>query len=132
MQFEQYHRHTAWDRPGGLANRSGAGDLDVVVYSAQTWARLALEGNQSVLLLFVPDEEIVHRDEVGAELTDNAHRFVSRRAGERFLDYLRAQKSAMTGEAGAHTNRPELSSSTATTASTRCTPCGWASKGSSS
>jgi len=26
--FEQYERHTAWDRPGGLANRSGAGDLD--------------------------------------------------------------------------------------------------------
>lgn len=28
--FEQYQRHTAWDQPGGLANRSGAGDLDVV------------------------------------------------------------------------------------------------------
>lgn len=28
-------RHTAWDRPGGLANRSGAGDLDVVIYSAR-------------------------------------------------------------------------------------------------
>ena len=27
--FEQYERHTAWDRPGGTANRSGAGDLDV-------------------------------------------------------------------------------------------------------
>ncbi|WP_236832037.1 DNA polymerase beta superfamily protein [Blastococcus sp. KM273128] len=109
VQFEQYHRHTAWDRPGGLANRSGAGDLDVVVYSARKWARLALEGNPSVLLLlFVPDEEVVHRDEVGAELTENAHRFVSRRAGERFLGYLRAQKAAMTGEAGAHTNRPEL------------------------
>ncbi len=39
--FEQYERHTAWDRPGGVANRSGAGDLDVVVYSARKWARLA-------------------------------------------------------------------------------------------
>src|ERR1700730_18218773 len=27
VRFEQYERHTAWDRPGGVANRSGAGDL---------------------------------------------------------------------------------------------------------
>src|SRR5215471_5020094 len=35
VRFEQYERHTAWDRPGGLTNRSGAGDLDVVIYSAR-------------------------------------------------------------------------------------------------
>jgi hypothetical protein len=109
VAFEQFHRHTAWDRPGGLANRSGAGDLDVVIYSARKWARLALGGNPSVLLLlFLPDEETVVRDEAGAELCANAERFVSRRAGERFLGYLQAQKAAMTGEVGAHTNRPEL------------------------
>lgn len=95
--------------PGGLANRSGAGDLDVVIYSARKWARLALAGNPSVLLLlFVPDEEILYRDEVGAELTANAHRFVSVLAAERFLGYLQAQKAAMSGEVGAHPNRPEL------------------------
>jgi uncharacterized protein len=109
VPFEQYERHTAWDRPGGLANRSGAGDLDVIVYSARKWARLALAGNPTVLLvLFVPDVEVVHRNEVGAELVANAHRFVSRYAAERFLGYLRAQKAAMLGQAGAHTNRPEL------------------------
>jgi hypothetical protein len=109
VEFEQFHRHTVWDRPGGLANRSGAGDLDVVIYSARKWARLALSGNPSVLLLlFVPDSEVVYRDEVGAELVANAHRFVSRLAGERFLGYLQAQKAAMTGESGAHPNRPEL------------------------
>jgi hypothetical protein len=55
VRFEQYERHTAWDRPGGVANRSGAGDLDVIVYSARKWARLALDGNPTVLLvLFVP------------------------------------------------------------------------------
>jgi hypothetical protein len=48
VRFEQYERHTAWDRPGGLANRSGAGDLDVIVYSARKWARLALAGNPTV------------------------------------------------------------------------------------
>ena len=109
VEFEQYQRHTAWDRVGGLANRSGAGDLDVVVYSARKWARLALAGNPSVLLLlYVPDDEVVYRDEAGVELTANAHRFVSRLAAERFLGYLQGQKAAMTREVGAHTNRPEL------------------------
>ena len=84
VRFEQYERHTAWDRPGGLANRSGAGDLDVIIYSARKWARLALAGNPTVLLvLFVPDEEVVFRDQAGAELTANAHRFVSRLAASR-------------------------------------------------
>ena len=109
VRFEQYERHTAWDRPGGLANRSGAGDLDVIIYSARKWARLALAGNPTVLLvLFVPDQEVVFRDQVGAELTANAHRFVSRLAAGRYLGYLKAQEAAMTGQAGAHTNRPEL------------------------
>ena len=109
VRFEQYERHTAWDRPGGLANRSGAGDLDVIIYSARKWARLALQGNPTVLLvLFVPDEEVVYRDAAGAELVANAHRFVSRLAAVRFLGYLRGQQAAMTGQSGAHTNRPEL------------------------
>ncbi len=56
----------------------------------------------------MPDQEVVFRNRVGAELVDNAHRFVSWLAGERFLGYLRSQKAAMTGETGAHTNRPEL------------------------
>ena len=109
VRFEQYERHTAWDRPGGVANRSGAGDLDVIIYSARKWARLALAGNPTVLLvLFVPDQEVVFRDQAGADLTANGHRFVSRLAATRFLGYLRAQKSAMTRDTGAHTNRPEL------------------------
>jgi hypothetical protein len=109
VPFEQYQRHTVWDSPGGLGNRSGAGDLDVVIYSARKWARLALAGNPTVLLLlFVPDDEVVFRNDAGAELRANAGRFVSRLAARRFLGYLAAQRSAMTGEAGAHTNRPEL------------------------
>src|SRR5262245_13774426 len=95
--FEQYERHTAWDRPGGLANRSGAGDLDVMIYSARKWARLALDGNPTVLLvLFAPDQEVVFRNSAGAELVANAHRFVSRLAANRYLGYLRGQKAAMT------------------------------------
>ena len=107
--FEQYERHTVWDQPGGIANRSGAGDLDVIIYTARKWARLALNGNPTVLLvLFTPDEEVVFRNLAGAELVANAHRFVSRLAADRFLGYLTSQRKAMTGETGAHTNRPEL------------------------
>ncbi len=81
----------------------------MVVYSARKWCRLALAGNPTVLLLlFVPDNEVVFRNEVGAELVDDADRFVSRRAADRFLGYLKSQKMAMTGQVGAHTNRPEL------------------------
>ncbi len=109
VPFEQYQRHTAWDRPGGLAERSGAGDLDVVVYSARKWCRLALAGNPTVLLLlFVPDAEVVVETAVGRELRANAHRFVSRLSAARFVGYLDSQRAAMTGEVGAHTNRPEL------------------------
>ena len=109
VMFEQYERHTVWDQPGGLANRSAAGDLDVIIYSARKWCRLALAGNPTVLLpLFVPDYEVMWRDEVGSELVTNAPRFVSRLAADRFLGYLQSQRAAMTGEVGAHTNRPEL------------------------
>lgn len=109
ITFEQFQRHTVWDRPGGLDNRSGAGDLDVVVYTARKWCRLALAGNPTVLLaLFVPDGEVVLRDGTGAELVDNAHRFVSRLAADRFVGYLRAQRDAMTGRTAPRTNRPEL------------------------
>ncbi len=61
-----------------------------------------------LLVLFVPDEEVVFRNQAGAELAGNAHRFVSRLAATRFRGYLRAQKAAITGQAGAHTNGPEL------------------------
>lgn len=109
VPFEQYERHTVWDRSGGTSNRSGAGDLDVVIYSARKWCRLALAGNPTVLLaLFVPDHDVVFRNEAGAELVNNTHRFVSRLSGNRFLGYLQSQKAAMTGGVGAHTNRPEL------------------------
>jgi hypothetical protein len=60
-----------------------------------------------LLLLFVPDADVVHRDETGVELVDNAHRFVSRLAADRFIGYLSAQRAAMTGQSGAHTKWSE-------------------------
>ncbi|MFH8979386.1 DNA polymerase beta superfamily protein, partial [Streptomyces sp. NPDC017890] len=54
-KFEQYQYRT---QPEGV--RSGAGDLDLVVYSLRKWARLAEAGNPTVLLLmFIPPHELV-------------------------------------------------------------------------
>ena len=72
----------------------------------------------------------MYRDEVGAELADNAHRFVSKLAADRYLGYLQGQKRAMTGQVGAHTNRPSWWRSTDTTPSTRCMPFGSGYRGS--
>ncbi len=84
--FEQYiHRSV----PEGV--RSGPGDLDLTVYSLRKWTRLALDGNPTVLLaLFAPDAEVTP---LGAELLAEGPSFLlSRRAGERFIGYLRAQR----------------------------------------
>ena len=95
-RFEQYERHTAWDRPGGLANR----------------VRCRRPGCHHLLRSQVgpagPGREPGRAPGAGAELAANAHRFVSRLAAGRYLGYLKGQKAAMTGQAGAHTNRPEL------------------------
>lgn len=107
LKFEQYERHTAWDRPGGVKNRSGAGDLDTIIYGARKWCRLAMDGNPTVLLpLFVPDVDVVFRSTEGSELVANADKFVSQKVAARFLGYLHAQRGGMTGIG--HTNRPEL------------------------
>ncbi|PRY18135.1 DNA polymerase beta superfamily protein [Kineococcus rhizosphaerae] len=95
IAFEQYELHTAWSRSRGLAEPSGPGDLDVVVYSARKWARLAVAGNPTVLLpLWVPDTEVVRVTAAGRELRAQAERFASRTAGRRFLGYLRSQRDA--------------------------------------
>jgi len=109
--FEQYEWHSAWERPGGLRNRSGHGDLDVTIYSARKWMRLALNGNPSVLLpLFVPESEIVAMTPLGEELRGLAPVIVSRQAGHRFAGYLEAQRRGLLSHdgKGRDVTRPEL------------------------
>lgn len=106
-RFEQFERHTAWDRPGGVRERSGAGDLDVTVYGARKFCRLALDGNPSILtVLFVPVESVVYLGWVGEALLGLAPSFVSLRALDRYLGYLHGQRDGMTGRG--RVNRPEL------------------------
>jgi hypothetical protein len=107
IRFEQYEMHTAWERAGGVAERSGAGDLDIVIYGARKWAGLAAAGNPTVLLpLWVPESEVVTITEAGRELRQYADRFVSKNVAERFLGYLASQKRAMTDAGGGRTARP--------------------------
>lgn len=104
-KFEQYQFRT---QPEGV--RSGAGDLDLVVYSLRKWARLAAAGNPTVLLLmFIPQHELVSTSWVGKELQGHPERFISAQAGRRFIGYLDSQRDQMLGIRGKkHTNRPEL------------------------
>jgi hypothetical protein len=103
--FEHYVERT---QPEGV--RSGPGDLDLVAYSLRKWVRLALKGHPTILLLlFVPDEFVVARTEVGDELRALRPALLSRRAGRGYLGYLRGQKEWLLGTRGQkRVNRPEL------------------------
>ncbi len=107
--FDQFQRHTAWDRQGGLRERSGRGDCDYLVYGLKKFCRLALAGNPSILnLLFVPESAVVTSTIFSDELLENASWFISQQAAGRYLGYLHRQRLGMTGEIGAKVKRPEL------------------------
>lgn len=103
--FEQYLFRT---QPEGV--RSGAGDLDLAIYSLRKWTRLAANGNPTVLLLlFAPRTEWVTAAEpYASQLQDNSDLFLSKDCGRRFMGYLKAQKERMLGLRNQRTNRPEL------------------------
>ena len=111
-EFEQYEWHTAWEREGGRKNRSGAGDLDEIVYSLRKWMRLAMNGNPTVLMpLFAPGDKIVSITTQGSELRDIMPEYIlSRLAGARFAGYLRAQRKSLLSREGKgrDVTRPEL------------------------
>lgn len=103
--FEQYVHRT---QPEGV--RSGPGDVDLTIYGLRKWMRLATQGNPTVLLpLFVANDDIIVRSDLGDELRALAPAILSRQAGDRFKGYLQAQRDRLLGvRGGAHTNRPEL------------------------
>ena len=109
--FEQFIYRSAAEREGRDDARSMAGDLDLTIYSLRKWMRLALKGNPTILLLllFTPDDQLVHCDSLGSELRALTPAIVSRRAQGPFLGYLQAQKQRLTGERGQkRIHRPEL------------------------
>jgi predicted nucleotidyltransferase len=96
QSVEQY----IW-RSAGEGNRSQPGDTDLTVYSLRKWARLALRGNPTVLLiLFAPADKVELTTPAGAELRTHADWFASKRAGQAFLGYMQQQRHRMAGERG--------------------------------
>ena len=103
--FEHFVART---QPEGA--RSGPGDLDLVAYSLRKYVRLALKGHPTILLLlFVPDELVLVKTELGNALRDLRPALLSRRAGRGYLGYLRGQKERLLETRGRKgVNRPEL------------------------
>ncbi len=103
--FEHFVERT---QPEGV--RSGPGDLDLVAYSLRKYIRLALKGHPTILLLlFVPDELVLVRTELGEDLRELRPALLSRRAGRGYLGYLHGQRERLLGIRGQmRVNRPEL------------------------
>ncbi|MBI4310857.1 MAG: nucleotidyltransferase domain-containing protein [Chloroflexi bacterium] len=104
--FQQYVYRT---QPEGA--RSGPGDLDLVIYSLRKYVRLAGSGNPTViLLLFVPEQELVVKTPLGDRLRAASPLFASREAAARYVGYLQSQRRPLIGEGGRRNlpNRPEL------------------------
>lgn len=94
-------------QPEGV--RSRMGDIDLQVYTARKFARLALGGNPSILnVLYVPSYH--HQNEGWKQLRLGLQRFApSRRAGSAFLGYMRQQMERWQGYRGQrNVTRPEL------------------------
>lgn len=102
-RFEQWVYRT---QPEG--HRSQAGDLDLTIFSLRKWAKLAVGGTPTILLLLFAPPLIA--TPLGERLQANAHLFASRRAGRRFLGYLESQRQRLGGERGGNHGkaRPEL------------------------
>jgi uncharacterized protein len=105
--FEHFIYRSAEEREGRPGARSAPGDLDLTVYSLRKYCRLALGGNPTVMLLLYAAPLVV--TPVGEALRALGPAFASRRAGRRFLGYLRAQRERLIGLRGQkNVNRPEL------------------------
>jgi uncharacterized protein len=85
--------------------RSGPGDTDLVSYGLRKYLGLAVKGNPTALLpLYAPAESVLVCTPLGAELRSLAPAVLSRRAVDRFLGYLEAQRRRLLGKP----SRPEL------------------------
>lgn len=81
--------------------------IDMTTYSLRKFARLALDGNPSTLVMFYATP--LHMSAYGARLRELAPEFASQRAGARFLGYMHQQKQRLMGERGQkNVNRKEL------------------------
>jgi len=74
-KFEHWVYRSAAERQGRPGARSQAGDVALTICSLRKWARLALPGNPTVLLLsYLPDDAIVGAHECWRTITETCAR----------------------------------------------------------
>lgn len=102
-------RYVFRTQPDG--DRSGPGDVDLVLYSLRRYLSLAVRGNPTVLLpLFAPAESVTVTTPLGEELRALGPAMLSRQAVERFVGYLDGQLQRLVGARSRRgmPHRPEL------------------------
>lgn len=105
--FEHKIYRTAEERAGRPNVPSQPGDIDLTIYSLRKFARLAAQGNPTVLMMLYGP--VLASDEFGEKLRQHKHLFSSRQVGKRFLGYMTAQKERLKGERGQmRTTRQDL------------------------
>jgi predicted nucleotidyltransferase len=85
--------------------KASAGDTEGTFYSLRKYAKLAADGNPTVLTLLFT-RLLFHPDEIG--LRDNRQMFLSRRLAARHIGYANGMEAQFTGKKAPRTNRPEL------------------------
>jgi uncharacterized protein len=98
------HWETTLIRTQGASDRSGPGDLDLVVHSVRKYARLAVRGNPTILLLLF--SKPLYASQAGQALLSDRDVFLSRRAGQAFLGYMHAQRMRLSGQSGGRHGAP--------------------------
>lgn len=110
LGVENYREDFIWrTQPEGA--RSGPGDTDLVIYGLRKYLRLAMKGNPTALIpLYAPASDLIVATDLGWELRDARHWFLSQEAVERFLGYMHSQHERMLGQGKRNRvpNRPEL------------------------
>jgi predicted nucleotidyltransferase len=80
---------------GTFEQRESTGG-DHVTYALAKFVRLALQGNPNIIeTLFTPQEHVLFQNELGSKLVAARESFLSRRVGERFAGYAKAQLTRM-------------------------------------
>jgi hypothetical protein len=105
--FGQFVYRSAVEREGRDDARSKAGDLDLTIYSLRKWMRLTLKENPTILLLlFTPDDQLVHCDSLGSELRALTPAIIPRQVQGSFLGYLQARSGGVLTSAWTSNRRP--------------------------
>lgn len=102
-RFEQWVYRT---QPEGV--RSGPGDLDLTIYGLSKWARLAIGGNPTILImLFVPEEHLSVLTQSGSALRAIRHWFIGNNIYGPYLGYMEQQRRRLMNNVK-RPSRPEL------------------------